>query len=241
MQVSQEFVILARLAADVVFWLLFAINIASMAIIAERLWFFWRRRLDGDQVARHLLNFLRLNDLPRARAVLLRYNAPECTVLLAGMGELEHGFPAATEAMKSARARERIRMEVNLGALKAIAQSAPLLGLLGTLFGVLGSVPDLGTSLVDRHNALSPALSGALAAIATTAGGLCVAIPAAAASVLFQRQVRLVLARSEVLVHLVLAMAQREATGGLRVRSNPASAGAPTSSSGPQEIAKKAA
>ncbi len=154
--------ILSRLAAELVFWILFTINIASVAIIAERFWFFWRRRIDADQVARHLLNFLRLRDLPRARALLLRYNAPECTVLLAGLGELEHGRPAAVEAMKSARAREQIRMEVNLGPLKAIAQAAPLLGVLGTIFGVLGAIPDTGTALIDKQNVLSPVLSGAL-------------------------------------------------------------------------------
>jgi biopolymer transport protein ExbB len=222
MQVSQEFVILARLATELVFWLLFTINIASVAIIAERFWFFWRRRIDADQVARHLLNFLRLRDLPRARALLLRYNAPECTIVLAGMGELEHGRQAAVDAMKSARAREQIRMEVNLGALKAVAQSAPILGLLGTVLGVLSSMPDAGTTLIDRQNALSPALSGALAALSTTAGGLCVALPAMAASILFQRQVRLVLRRGEVLVHLVLAMAEREAAERLRDRGVPA-------------------
>jgi len=240
MQVSQELAILARLAAEGVFWLLFAINIASLAIIAERLWFFWRRRIDADQVTRHLLNFLRLNDLPRARALLLRYNAPECTVLLAGMSELDHGVAAATEAIKSARAREQIRMEVNLGALKAIAQAAPLLGVLGTLFGVLGAVPDLGTTLVDQQNAFAPLFSGALAALATTAGGLCVSIPAAAASLLFQRQVSLVLTRSEVLVHLVLAMAHREGTGGLRLRGNSPPADAATEGNAPQAIAKAA-
>lgn len=211
MQISQEFVILARLAADLVFWLLLAGNIVSMAIIAERCWFFWRRRLDADQLARHLLGFLRLRDLPRARALLLRYSAPECTVLLAGLVELEHGLPAATQAMKSAQAREHIRMQVHLAGLQAIAQAAALLGLLGTLLGVLGSLPDSGTSLIDGANAMGPALSGALAALALAAGGLCVAIPAGAASILFQRQVRLVLERSDVLMHLVLATIERQA------------------------------
>lgn len=222
MQISQEFVILARLAADLVFWLLLAANVVSMAIIAERGWFFWRRRLDVDQLARHLLGFLRLGDLPRTRALLLRYSAPECTVLLAGLVDLEHGLPAATQAMKSGQAREHIRMQVHLPGLQAIGRCSVLLGVLGTLLGVLGSLPDSGTSLIEGSGAMGPALSGALASLTLAVGGLCVAIPAGAATILFQRQVRLVLERSDLLMHLVLSQLERQAAAAKQdVSENP--------------------
>ena len=101
MQLNSQILMLAGYGADVAFWVLMAVNIASMAIIAERATFFWRRRIDGDQFARHLLPLLRLHDLPRARAYLLHFTSPESTVLLAGLAELEHGRAAATAAMQA--------------------------------------------------------------------------------------------------------------------------------------------
>ncbi len=141
---------------------------------------------------------------------MLRHNAPECTALLAGMAEWEHGMAAAEAAMHSAVARERLRMETNLTTLHVLAQSATLLGLLGTVLGVIGSLKGPGVSLVDAHGALSPAFGDALSALASTAAGLAVAIPAAAAGILYQRRVHLTVGRSEVLIQVVLTAVERQ-------------------------------
>jgi biopolymer transport protein ExbB/TolQ len=206
MQISQQFVDFAAFTAEIVFYVLMSLNIASLAIIAERATFFWRRRIDADLLTRQVLYFLKQKDLARARAVLARLPAPECAVLLAGLVEAERGTEAAGEAMRSAQMRERIRMQTNLTMLKAVAFAAPTLGALGTLLGLVGVMPHLSLPLVNAQGLVGTAVREALGALAIASAGLMVGIPAAVASLLFSRRIQLTDERCGVLTHLTLAL-----------------------------------
>lgn len=207
MQISQQFVDFAAFSAEIVFYVLLSLNIASLAIIAERATYFWRRQIDADLLGRQALHFLKLKDLARARAVAARRRAPECAVLLAGLGEMEHGVEAAAEAMRSAQVRERIRMQTNLTMLKSVAFAAPTLGALGTLLGLVSVMPHLGLPLVNAQGLVGPAVREALGALAIAAAGMMVGIPAGMASLLFSRRIQLSDERSEMLRALTLAAA----------------------------------
>ena len=102
-------------------------------------------------------------------------------------------------------------MGANLTCLKAIAWTAPLVGVLGTILGVLGCLPALGTIWVDQQGQLNPAIREVIGALAATAAGLAVSAPAVAASIFFQRRVGLSVDRSEVLMQLVVSTTQRAA------------------------------
>jgi biopolymer transport protein ExbB/TolQ len=206
MQISQGFVAFAAFTAEILFYVLMSLNIASLAIVTERATFFWRRRIDADLLVRQVLYFLKLKDLVRARALVARLQAPECTVLLAGLSEVERGTEAVGEAMRSARIRERIRMETNLTMLKAVAFAAPALGALGTLLGVVSVMPHLAVPLVNAQGLVGTAVREGLGAVAIAAAGLMVGIPAAMASLLFDRRVQLSEERCAALTHLTLAL-----------------------------------
>ncbi len=130
-------------------------------------------------------------------------------MLLAGIAEIERGTEAAADAMRSARVRERIRMDTNLTMLKAVAFSAPALGVLGTLLGIVSVMPHLALPLFSPQGLAGSAIREALGALAIAAAGLLVGIPAAMASLLFDRRVNLSEDRSLALMHLGLAAITR--------------------------------
>ncbi len=204
MSLSEALLTIAELGTEWVLWLLLSLSVVSFAIMLERAWFFWKRRLDGDELAKQVFQMFRTADLAKARAVLVRHNSAECQVLAAGLIKADQGIQAAAAAMQSARWRERIRMECNLGLLSAVATSAPLAGVLGTVLGVIGLLDGLAVSPPESGLA-EPLMSGIALALVTTAVGFVVAIPAAAASHLFARRVRSTLAQIDSLSQLALS------------------------------------
>ncbi len=205
MNLGEALLTLAQLGTEWVLWLLLGLSVVSFAIMLERGWFFWKRRLNGDELAKQIFHLFRSADLAKARAALVRHNSAECQVLAAGLIKADAGLQAAASAMQSARWRERIRMECNLGLLAAVATSAPLIGVLGTVLGVIGLLDALAQTPPAESGLAEPLMGGIALALVTSAAGFAVAIPAAAASHLFARRVRSTLAQIDSLVQLVLS------------------------------------
>lgn len=99
-------------------------------------------------------------------------------VVSAGLARLERGHPAAIEAMQEVGEEETMKMEHNLGYMALIGNISPMIGLFGTVQGMIqafrtiavsGSTPAAGELAMDISTALF-----------TTLAGLAVAIPAIA-------------------------------------------------------------
>jgi biopolymer transport protein ExbB len=98
------------------------------------------------------------------------------SVLAAGMGKLQSGYDAAEEAMNEAGADESMKLEHRLSYIALIGSIAPLLGLLGTVDGMIISFRKIETSGVTPDPA---ELAGGIStALITTIVGLWLAIPA---------------------------------------------------------------
>lgn len=99
-------------------------------------------------------------------------------VVAAGLSRLERGHPAAIEAMQEVGEEETMKMEHNLGYMALIGNISPMIGLFGTVQGMIqafrtiavsGSTPAAGELAMDISKALF-----------TTLAGLAIAIPAIA-------------------------------------------------------------
>jgi biopolymer transport protein ExbB len=93
-------------------------------------------------------------------------------------------------------------MEKNLAFLGTLGNNAPFIGLLGTVIGIIGAFRQLDASAGKLSAGLMSEIGEALIA---TAVGLLVALPAVAAFNLFQRVIRVRLARAEAIGHDVAA------------------------------------
>jgi biopolymer transport protein ExbB len=99
-------------------------------------------------------------------------------IVAAGLSRLERGHPAAIEAMQEVGEEETMKMEHNLGYMALIGNISPMIGLFGTVQGMIqafrtiavsGSTPAAGELAMDISKALF-----------TTLAGLAIAIPAIA-------------------------------------------------------------
>jgi biopolymer transport protein ExbB len=131
-------------------------------------------------------------------------------ILDAGVHEASNGHLAAEQAVAGERIRQRLRCERNLAVLATIGNNAPFIGLFGTVIGVLVSFHRFSSNTTGGAQAVMADISEALAA---TAIGLFVAIPAVAAFNIFQRQTKGTLAAAESLASQLLTYLRARASG----------------------------
>ncbi len=152
-------------------WPLLACSILALTVAWERTWFFfrWKLRLRPNEVDAILAD-ARSGDL---RSALRRADAcadPTAQMLAEGLRHLDAGL---TECMQNLAARQMDQLRRGLGLLDTIITLGPLLGILGTVTGIISSFDLLGDSGVQEPRAV---LAGIAVALITTAAGLTVAI-----------------------------------------------------------------
>lgn len=135
--------------------------------------------------------------------------APADRVLLAGMQALQSGLsPALVEGDLARRGNDEVAtLSGGLRLLDLISMIAPLLGLLGTVLGMVESFQDLALA---QGSANASVLAGGIwLALLTTAAGLVVAIPAAIGASLLTGRVELAGLRIESAAGRLLTLAAR--------------------------------
>lgn len=171
-------------------WVLLLLSIAATTLVIVKLWEFWELRLHRQDYLARSLDAWSRQQPEQAQALLAAEPAPVARVLafaLRTMGEA---------GLAEAQLRERVaqfaqaRLEAMrsfLRPLELIAQLAPLLGLLGTVLGMIDAFQALQVAGAQPDPGL---LSGGIwQALLTTAAGLVIAIPVMAAHTGFERMV----------------------------------------------------
>ena len=204
--------ILLEVGATPIMYLMIALSVVSVAIMIERAWFFTLVRENIETLASALSDFLNEHDVNGARDLVSASKSAEAAIVAAGLRQLGRGADAAQEAMASATALQRMRLERRLAFLGTLGNNAPFIGLLGTVIGIVQAFEKLQTAGAGSGAGPGTDVMGAIAeALVATAIGLVVAIPAVAAFNYFQRRIRATLANSEALTHILLAYAKGEA------------------------------
>lgn len=213
--------LMTNFGAAWVMWLLLLLSVVSVAIMLERGWFFYSLRDDLTALSRSLRDYLRRGEVAEAKRLLENSPSAEAAVVVAGLAEVDHGAQAAEEAMASAAALQRMKLEKRLAFLGTLGNNAPFVGLLGTVIGIVQAFDELGkaakTQVVQQTAAtLAPqaVMTSIAEALVATAIGLLVAIPAVAAYNTFQRLIKSTLANTEVLSRILLAHLKAEPAEG---------------------------
>ena len=172
-----------------VMWALLALSIAALASTFERAWSLHRERLvTGPFLSELRRRLLGSRSTREALALCRASRSPLATVLGAAIAQIGKPRERVAEALESAAELELDRRRIRLTLLSTIAGVAPLLGFFGTVTGMMASFQ----ALVDAGMS-NPGLvaQGIKEALATTAGGLAVAIPAQLATNFFAGRVEL--------------------------------------------------
>ncbi len=155
-------------------------SVAAMAIVAERLWTLRLSRVAPPQLLGQVWKQIKDKKMNSQALKDLRASSPLGEILAAGLANSKHGREIMKECIEEAASRVIHELERYLNALGTIAAMAPLLGLLGTVFGMI----QIFSAFMGDGMANAPMLAGGISkALITTAAGLIVAIP----SVFFHR------------------------------------------------------
>ncbi len=159
-------------------WLMVPIllcSIVAAAICVERLWTLQRSRIVPKNLLAQIWSAVKTEDLDTQKLRELRANSPLGQILAAGVANAKRGRDVMKEAMEEAASQVSHDMERYLTSLGIIASISPLLGLLGTVVGMIKVFTALMLEGAGNANVLAGGISQALI---TTAAGLSVAIPA---------------------------------------------------------------
>ncbi|MDX1572884.1 MAG: MotA/TolQ/ExbB proton channel family protein [Methylophaga sp.] len=162
---------------------LFACSVIAIAIIVERFWSLQTRRIAPPELITQIWQWLRYNQVDQDRIKSLQKNSPLGRILAAGLAERNAARDITKESIEDTGRHVTAMMEKNLNTLGTIAAISPLIGLLGTVVGMIKVFAAITTSGVGNPETLAGGISEALI---TTAAGLVVAIP----SVIFYRYFR---------------------------------------------------
>jgi biopolymer transport protein ExbB len=147
---------------------LLASSVIALTVIVERL-YFWRR-LRSHAVVRRILALVADGDLPQAAQEASTSRHPVARVLGAGIAS-KHLLPGA--AMQAAVQAELSRARRYLPILDTVVTLAPLLGLLGTITGMISAFGIVSEAGLGQPHAITGGIAEALIATAT---GLLIAI-----------------------------------------------------------------
>lgn len=202
MNLTEIFLRATSHGAEWVLWVLVALSLISVAVMLDRFLFFAARRANTDEAALKLESLLRTGKIDQARALVSNSKAVEYQVVAAGLNEYENGTLAVSEAMLGAKVKQRLRMDSKMVILGTLGNNAPFIGLFGTVLGIIKASQDMATQGAEK--ATNAVMAGVFEALVATAVGLLVAIPAVMAFNFFQRKIRTILARTDILAHIVL-------------------------------------
>ena len=158
-------------------WLMLPIilcSIIAVAITIERIWTLQRRRVLPKDLATRVWEWARDRQLDQKHLDILAANSPMGQVLAAGLASRGQPRDVLKEKIQDTGRHVVHELERYLNTLGTIAAVTPLLGLLGTVIGMVKVFTAITTAGVGNPGVLAGGISEALI---TTAAGLSVAIP----------------------------------------------------------------
>lgn len=153
-------------------------SIFALAISLERLINLYRSKIDTSKFMDEITIALKRNRISDALEICEQTQGPIAQILKAGIARYDRSRQEIREAIEDAGLHEVPKLEKNLSALATIAHVSPLLGLLGTVTGMVHTFQ----IIQQKAQAMYPVDPSVLAkgiweALITTVAGLIVAIP----------------------------------------------------------------
>lgn len=152
-----------------------ACSILALAIVLERFWTLRPSRVAPVQSINELWRWIKKKELNGRKFKALQGSSPLGRILAGGLINAKHGRDIMKESIEHEASQVVHELERFLNPLGTIATIAPLLGLLGTVIGMIKVFAEIQLAGVGDAGNLAGGISEALI---TTASGLSVAIPA---------------------------------------------------------------
>ena len=163
------------IAGGPVMWPIILCSVVAAAIVLERLWTLQRKRIIPHELTDRVWKLVETRTLNERHIEALARNSPLGRILAAGLTNRDQGREIMKEAIEDTGRHVVHELERFLGTLGTVAAVSPLLGLLGTVIGMILAFESITSEGVGDPRILAGGIGQALI---TTAAGLIVAIPA---------------------------------------------------------------
>lgn len=177
-----------------VLWVILFCSVLTLGFALERTMYFWKRRGNPDGTLSSAMVAVRSGNIEEAVRVLGTEPSPVGPVGSELLRNADADAEAAEERLQISLSEERLKLERNLGFLGTMGNTAPLIGLLGTVWGIMRAFHDMA-----RTGSAGPSVvaAGIAEALLTTAAGLMVAVPAVVLYNHFVRRMGVMLTTAE--------------------------------------------
>ena len=150
-------------------------SVMALAIILERWYNLRHSRVIRSEIIQVIENIKSAEDLGLAYSICEKNPGPFSNIVLTALGMKDLPKEEIKEAILDSGRQETRRLERGLVVLETVAGISPLLGILGTVFGMITIFHDITQFGIGQAGVLA---GGIQLALVTTATGLCIGIPA---------------------------------------------------------------
>lgn len=155
-------------------WIILVCSLVALTIIFERMLTLRTKQVAPANLKQQVVDLIRTKRITPDKIEVIRKHSPLGAVFAAGLENLPYGPESTREALEEAGKQVVHRLGRYLNTLGTIASITPLIGLLGTVIGMIKVFTAITASGVGDPTVLSGGISEALI---TTAAGLSVGIP----------------------------------------------------------------
>jgi biopolymer transport protein ExbB len=194
------------LAGGAIGYVIIALSIAMVALIIEHLLSIRRGSLMPRGLAEELHQQIAQSQYQQAEALCRERPSFLGFVVAAALQEVGLGYSAVEKSMEDASAEQAARLFRKIEYLSVIGVLAPMLGLMGTVWGMILAFGEFARNANPQPTDLAPSISLALV---TTLQGLIVAVPALAAFAWFRSRVDEYVAETALLAEHVVSPLKR--------------------------------
>lgn len=177
-------------------FLLVITSLVALTFIIERGWALRWRRVIPAALEAGVENCQGMDNLVRIQQLCRRYASPLGRLLQVGAAHMDWPKPENTDAIQTHARQEIVQLERGLIFLEVVVGVAPLLGLLGTIHGLITLFANLGDASLGDNAVLAKGISIALN---TTLAGLLISIPSLIAWSYFTKKVETMAVEMETL------------------------------------------
>jgi len=166
---------------------LIGLSIAALALALDDLRIVRKSRLIPDGLSEEVRDLMTAGELNRARLACKAHPSFLAAVIMQGLSEVDGGWAEIEKAMEDATAEQAARLFRRIEYLSVIGNIAPMVGLLGTVTGMLLAFKQVADT--EGNAGAAQLADGIYQALVTTVAGLIIAIPSLGAFALFRSRV----------------------------------------------------
>ncbi len=150
-------------------------SLVGLAVVIERLIVLQSRKIIFPEIAEAVETMSASPNLAVVYAICDRKPGPFANVVKGGLDHADNDWTIIRDVLQESGRQEAIKLTRRLGVLETVAAVSPLLGLLGTVLGMIRVFASISVAGLGNPEVLS---SGISEAMVTTAAGLIIGIPA---------------------------------------------------------------